>query len=254
MGSTKEAAMGKVLPSYPSMFLKLDRKVHKCHLPPRQSSWAGRSVLLLQPAAHTVCTLAPGYSDWTFPVWRCSAGSSDIHSRCGKREFPAGQKQKVELGGMWDQGIDAVWPETAGSVLMWLHMIQGEKKCPWNYSLTLRCFLNTPVWDSISLSLTVSIQCACFVMLTWYLASSLLFQREWAMSWMERRRLWVLPLKCKALGSSKSCPPICCSSWRTSCSIGIKRRKWSGFIMTAHWSSKSSRVCAADTVTCVIQI
>lgn len=91
-------------------------------------------------------------------------------------------------------------------------------------------------------------------MLTWYLASSLLFQREWAMSWMDRRRLWVLPLKCKVLGSSKSCPPICCSSWRTSCSIGIKRRKWSGFIKAAHWSSESSGLCAVDAVTCVKQI
>lgn len=91
-------------------------------------------------------------------------------------------------------------------------------------------------------------------MLTWYLARSLLFQREWAMSWMDRRRLWVLPLKCKALGSSKSCPPICCSSWRTSCSIGMKRRKWSDFTTTAQWSSESSRLCAVDAVTCVIQV
>lgn len=64
----------------------------------------------------------------------------------------------------------------------------------------------------------------------------------------------MLPLKCKALGSSKSCPPICCSSWRTSCSIGIKRRKWSGFIKTAHCSSESSRLSAVDAVTCVTQI
>lgn len=52
--------------------------------------------------------------------------------------------------------------------------------------------------------------------LTWYLASNLLFQREWAISWIERRRLWVLPLKWRAFGSSRSCPPICLSSCRTS--------------------------------------
>ena len=63
----------------------------------------------------------------------------------------------------------------------------------------------------------------------------------------------MLPLKCKALGSSKSCPPICRSSWRTSCSIATTRRKWSGFIQTAHWSSDSSRLTAVDAVTCLIQ-
>lgn len=53
--------------------------------------------------------------------------------------------------------------------------------------------------------------------LTWYLASNLLFQSEWAMSWIDRRRLWVLPLKWRAFGSSRSCPPICLSSCNTSC-------------------------------------
>lgn len=36
------------------------------------------------------------------------------------------------------------------------------------------------------------------------------------MSWIDRRRLWMLPLKWRALGSSRSCPPICLSSCRTS--------------------------------------
>lgn len=91
------------------------------------------------------------------------------------------------------------------------------------------------------------------MMLTWYLASSLLFQREWAMSWMDKRRLWVLPLKCKVLGSSNSCPPICRSSWRTSCSTENTRGKRSGCIGTTprrqHWSAGSCRLTTLEAVT-----
>lgn len=62
----------------------------------------------------------------------------------------------------------------------------------------------------------MSVQLVPLGSLTWYLASNLLFHREWAMSWIDRRRLWMLPLKWRALGSSRSCPPICLSSCRTS--------------------------------------
>lgn len=138
------------------IFLQLDRKVHKCHLPLRQSNSAGRSVLLLRPAAHTVCTPAPGYSDWTFPVWRCSAGSSDIHSRCGKREFPAGGKQKAKRysqGGIWDQGMDAMCmdcrlhanvtvndPEKKNvyGTTGWL-LVFFKHTCVWQYFFKLHC-------------------------------------------------------------------------------------------------------------------
>lgn len=56
---------------------------------------------------------------------------------------------------MWNHGMDAMSPETAGFMLMWLQMVQGE-----NVSMELQpdswCFLNPPVCDSISLSLTTS--------------------------------------------------------------------------------------------------
>lgn len=146
---------------------------------------------------------------------------------------------------MQDQGVDADQRLWAPCCCHWRWSWEKE-------SMALQpgtgCFLNTSV-----LNLTAWIQGEWFVVLTWYLASSLLFQREWAMSWMDRRRLWVLPLKCKALGSSKSCPPICRSSWRTSCRIVRTRRKRSGFIETAHWSSESSRLTAVDAGTCIIQ-
>lgn len=35
-----------------------------------------------------------------------------------KGNFLQDERKKVELGEMWDQGIDAARPETAGSVLM----------------------------------------------------------------------------------------------------------------------------------------
>ena len=73
-------------------FIPLCSESHGGLLPQTRCSSAGRSALLPPLAAHTVCRPAPLCSGWIFPEWMCSGGSSETHSRYGRKEFPAAQK------------------------------------------------------------------------------------------------------------------------------------------------------------------